>query len=57
MIELKNIKEALVDADWMVSMQEELNQIERNEVWHLVPSPNDRTVIGTRWVFRNKLDD
>lgn len=57
MIELKNKKEALVDADWMVSMQEELNQIERNEVWHLVPSPNDRTVIGTRWVFRNKLDD
>lgn len=57
MIELKNIKEALVDADWMVSMQEELNQIERNEVWHLVPSPNDRTVIGTRWVFRNKLDN
>lgn len=57
MIELKNKKEALVDADWMVSMQEELNQIERNEVWHLVPSPNDRTVIGTRWVFRNKLDN
>jgi len=26
-------------------------------VWHLVPRPPDRTIIGTRWVFRNKLDE
>jgi hypothetical protein len=26
-------------------------------VWHLEPRPEDRGVIGTRWVFRNKLDD
>ncbi|XP_075103519.1 putative mitochondrial protein AtMg00820 [Nicotiana tabacum] len=38
-------------------MQEELHQFERNKVWHLVPRPVDRTVIGTRWVFRNKLDE
>lgn len=24
---------------------------------HLVPSPKDRTFIGTMWVFKNKLDD
>jgi hypothetical protein len=38
-------------------MQEELGEFERNKVWHLVERPSDRTVIGTRWVFRNKLDD
>ena len=38
-------------------MQEELGQFERNKVWHLEPRPTDRTTIGTRWVFRNKLDD
>ena len=38
-------------------MQEELNQFERNEVWKLVPRPKDRTVIGTKWVFRNKMDE
>ena len=38
-------------------MQEELNQFERNNVWHLVPRPNNETVIGTRWVYRNKLSE
>ncbi|CAM8917132.1 unnamed protein product [Rhodiola kirilowii] len=38
-------------------MQEELNQFERNKVWHLVHRPEDKNVIGTKWVFRNKLDD
>ena len=38
-------------------MQEELNQFSRNKVWDLVPRPNDRPVIGTKWVYRNKLDE
>jgi len=38
-------------------MQEEFHQFERNKVWHLVPRPQDRTIIGTKWVFQNKLDE
>ena len=38
-------------------MQEELNQFERNEVWELVSRPNDQSVIGTKWVYRNKMDE
>ncbi|CAM8968995.1 unnamed protein product [Rhodiola kirilowii] len=38
-------------------MQEELHQFERNKVWRLVPRPQDKNVIGTKWVFRNKMDD
>ena len=56
-IEPKNVNEALVDLDWVIAMQEELNQFERNKVWHLVPQPKDKTIIGTKWVFRNKLDE
>lgn len=56
-IEPKNIKEALQDVDWVTSMQEELHQFERSKVWHLVPRPLNRTIIGTRWIFRNKLDE
>ena len=37
-------------------MQEELNEFERNEVWTLVPKPKNRSVVGTKWVFRNKTD-
>ena len=32
-IEPKNIKYAIVDENWMIAMQEELNQFERSEVW------------------------
>ena len=34
-----------------------LNQFERNKVQKLVPRPSNKTVIGTKWVFRNKLDE
>ena len=56
-IEPKNINEALADSDWVTAMQEELNQFERNKVWHLVPRPKEKSIIGTKWVFKNKLDE
>ena len=55
--EPKKVEDALQDPDWVIAMQEELNQFERNEVWKLVPRPKNRTVIGTKWVFRNKMDE
>ena len=57
MVEPKSIKEALEHADWITAMQEELVEFDRNEVWTLVPPPPDHLIVGTRWVFRNKLDD
>nr|KAJ0207133.1 hypothetical protein LSAT_V11C500281820 [Lactuca sativa] len=39
------------------ALQEELAEFERNDVWNLVPNPPDVTVIGSRWVYRNKTDD
>jgi hypothetical protein len=55
-IEPYMIEDALRDPDWVVAMQEELNNFTRNEVWHLVPRPN-QNVVGTKWVFRNKQDE
>jgi hypothetical protein len=55
-IEPYRIDNALRDPDWVVAMQEELNNFTRNEVWHLVPCPN-QNVVGTKWVFRNKQDE
>jgi hypothetical protein len=55
-IEPHRVEEALQDSDWMLAMQEELNNFTRNEVWHLVPRPN-QNVVGTKWVFRNKQDE
>ncbi|GJR87337.1 retrovirus-related pol polyprotein from transposon TNT 1-94 [Tanacetum coccineum] len=56
-IEPKNVNEALGDESWIVAMQEELNQFVANDVWELVPQPRNMTIIGTKWVFRNKLDE
>jgi hypothetical protein len=50
------IEDALRDSNWVLAMQEELNNFTRNEVWHLVPRPN-QNVVGTKWVFRNKQDE
>jgi hypothetical protein len=55
-IEPYRIEDALRDPDWVVAMQEELNNFTRNEVWHLVPCPN-QNVVGTKWVFHNKQDE
>ena len=54
--EPKKVEDALKDADWVQAMQEELNEFERNEVWTLVPRPKNRSIVGTKWVFRNKTD-
>ncbi|GJS62137.1 retrovirus-related pol polyprotein from transposon TNT 1-94 [Tanacetum coccineum] len=53
----KSINEALKDESWIVAMQEKLNQFIANDVWELVPLPISQSVIGTKWVFKNKLDE
>jgi len=49
--EPKTIEKALRDADWIIAMQEELNNFSRNQVWTLEERPKDARVIGTKWVF------
>jgi hypothetical protein len=55
-IEPVKVEKALEDKDWLVAMQEELNNFERNQVWTLVERL-EMNVIGTKWVFRNKQDE
>jgi hypothetical protein len=55
-IEPYRVEDALRDSDWVLAMQEKLNNFTRNEVWHLVPCPN-QNVVGTKWVFHNKQDE
>jgi hypothetical protein len=41
------VEDALRDLDWVVAMQEELNNFKRNEVWSLVERPK-QNVVGTK---------
>ena len=38
-------------------MQKELNQFERNNVWTLVARPKNHPIIGTKQIYKNKLDE
>jgi len=38
-------------------MNEELDQIEKNESWEIVPRPKENNLIGTKWIFRKKLNE
>ena len=38
-------------------LQKELNQFTRNNVWYLVSTLNNKHVIGTKWIFKNKQDE
>ena len=38
-------------------MNEELDQIEKNQTRELVPRPEGNNVIGTKWIFKNKLNE
>ncbi|KAJ9539009.1 hypothetical protein OSB04_031742 [Centaurea solstitialis] len=55
--ERKEIDDALRDPAWVSAMQEELAEFIRNNVWLLVPRPRKRTIIGSQWIFSNKLDE
>jgi hypothetical protein len=43
--------------DWIRSMNEELDHIEKNNTWELVPRPEYKNVIGSKWVFKNKMNE
>ncbi|GJR49711.1 retrovirus-related pol polyprotein from transposon TNT 1-94 [Tanacetum coccineum] len=55
-IKPKNIKEEMADHSWMESMQDELNQFERLQVWELVPRPEGKNIIALKWLWKNKCD-
>ena len=56
-IEPKTIEQALIDDYLIIAMEEELHQFNRSNVWTLVSKPKNKSMTGTRWVLRNKLDE
>nr|GFA12959.1 retrovirus-related Pol polyprotein from transposon TNT 1-94 [Tanacetum cinerariifolium] len=52
-----NAKEAMIDPAWIDSMQEELLQFKRLDVWVLVPAPDNISPLTLKWLFKNKYDE
>ena len=56
-VQPKNLDETCKDDYWKQAMKEELDQIVKNETWELVPRLVDKDVIGTKWEFKNKMNE
>jgi hypothetical protein len=55
--EPKDVSHALTDESWINAMHEELENFEHNKVWKLVSPPPDHSIIGTKWVYKNKQSE
>ncbi|GKA98249.1 retrovirus-related pol polyprotein from transposon TNT 1-94 [Tanacetum coccineum] len=56
-MEPRIVKEAMTDPAWIDSMQKELLQFKRLDVWVLVPAPDNIKPLTLKWLFKNKLDE
>ncbi|GJW38671.1 putative ribonuclease H-like domain-containing protein [Tanacetum coccineum] len=56
-MEPKNVKEAMTDPAWIESMQDELLQFKRLDVWVLVPPSDNIKPLTLKWLFKNKHDE
>nr|GFB74922.1 hypothetical protein [Tanacetum cinerariifolium] len=56
-MEPKNVKKAMTDPAWIESMQEELLQFKRMDVWVLIPIPDNISPLTLKWIFKNKHDE
>jgi hypothetical protein len=44
------------DPTWVDAMVEEYDSIVKNSVWDIVPRPIDKSVVGSRWIYKVKKD-
>ncbi|GKB17561.1 retrovirus-related pol polyprotein from transposon TNT 1-94 [Tanacetum coccineum] len=47
----------MADSAWIETMQEELHQFDRLQVWELVDKPFGKNVIKLKWLWKNKKDE
>ncbi|UYV82302.1 hypothetical protein LAZ67_21001661 [Cordylochernes scorpioides] len=41
---------------WLQAMNEEINSLEKNNVWELTPLPKDKKIIICKWTYKQKLN-
>ena len=52
----KSYYHAHKDPIWQVSMDEEMNSLQKNTTWELVSLPSGRKLVQCKWLFWTKVD-
>eukprot|EP00253_Pinus_taeda_P019548 PITA_19548 len=52
--EQSSFKEAVEEPTWVDAMVEEYDSIVRNSAWEIVPRPEGKSVVGSRWIYKVK---
>jgi hypothetical protein len=52
--EPSSFQEEVQDPTWVDSMVEEYDSIVKNSAWEIVPRPIDKSVVGSRWIYKVK---
>ena len=53
--EPSSFREAAQHQVWVDAMVEEYSSIMTNDVWEVVPRPQERSIVGSRWIYKVKL--
>nr|GEW68843.1 retrovirus-related Pol polyprotein from transposon TNT 1-94 [Tanacetum cinerariifolium] len=56
-VEPKNFKSAITEDCWFQTMQDEIYEFDRLQVWELVPQPDCVMIIAFKWIYKFKLDE
>ena len=49
-----SFKDAVQEPTWVDAMVEEYDSIVRNSSWEIVPRPVEKSVVGSRWIYKVK---
>jgi hypothetical protein len=55
-VELENFEEAVKEESWRKAMEDEIEVIEKNKTWKLVERPQDKEIIGVKWIYKVKYN-
>jgi hypothetical protein len=50
-----SFQEAVQQPTWVDAMVEEYDSIVKNSAWEIVPRLVDKSVVGSRWIYKGKI--
>ena len=52
--ELTSYEEAMQEKEWVEAMTEEYQSIMKHDVWDIVPKPEGKSVVSSKWIYKIK---